>query len=54
MLAAPYLYELRRHSLRSRPRGPRATAVAAADLIADAVGELALLAGSARHRSVVL
>jgi glycosyltransferase involved in cell wall biosynthesis len=52
--AIPYLRELRRHSLRARPAGPRALAVSAADLVADAVGLAAMIQGSARYSSLVV
>ena len=52
--ALPYLKELRRHSKRSWPVGPRASLVAVADVAADAVGTAALAAGSLRYRSPVI
>lgn len=54
LLTAPYLVELRRHSMRSRPQPPRALAVASADVAADVVGLVSLIAGSVRYRSPVL
>lgn len=54
LLAAPYLLELRRHSMRARPLGPRALAVAAADVLADLVGFASLLEGSVRNRALVI
>jgi glycosyltransferase involved in cell wall biosynthesis len=54
ILAAPYLRELRRHSMRVRPEGPRALAVAGADAAADLVGLASLLRGSLRFCSPVL
>jgi glycosyltransferase involved in cell wall biosynthesis len=54
VLALPYLRELRRHSMRVRPEGPRALAVAGADAAADLVGLASLLWGSLRFRSPVL
>jgi glycosyltransferase involved in cell wall biosynthesis len=53
-VTVPYLRELRRHSMRARPAGPRALAVGAADAAADAVGFVSLVAGSVRYRSPVL
>ncbi|MBV9467264.1 MAG: glycosyltransferase family 2 protein [Solirubrobacterales bacterium] len=50
----PYLGPLRAHSQRARPAGPRAGAVAAADLLADLVGLGAMASGSVRARSLVI
>jgi glycosyltransferase involved in cell wall biosynthesis len=51
-LAVPYAREVRRHASRAngRPRAP----VAAADVMADAVGAAALVAGSVRAKTLVL
>lgn len=54
LATVPYLSEVRRHSMRSRPRGPRASIVSMADVMADGVGELALIGGSVRQRTPVL
>ncbi len=50
----PYLRELRRHAARALAAPPGVAAVAAADAAADLVGLAALLAGSARHRALVI
>lgn len=52
--AVPYLREAHRHSLRARPSGPGAPAVALADLAADIVGLVAMVDGSLRYRSVLV
>jgi hypothetical protein len=54
LTALPYLRAQARQARRARPGGPRPAAVALADLVADAVGLLALLEGSARYRSLVV
>lgn len=54
LAAGPYLRTLQWHSRRSRPIGPPAVAVAAADLAADLVGLAAMACGSARYGSLVL
>jgi GT2 family glycosyltransferase len=51
LAAAPYAVTIARRSLQS---GPRAPAVAAVEVAADAVGFASLVAGSIRARSVVL
>jgi hypothetical protein len=53
-LAFPYLRDLRRHSMRARPLGPRSLAVAGADAAADLLVLASLLEGSLRYGSVVL
>lgn len=50
----PYLRAVRAHSRRSRPAGPRASAVAAADVAADLLGLAAIASGSLRYRSPVI
>jgi glycosyltransferase involved in cell wall biosynthesis len=54
LAAVPYLRAVRAHSRRSRPMGPPASLVAAADLAADLLGIGAMAGGSARYRSLVL
>lgn len=52
--AVPYLRLLRAHARRGLPAAPRPFAVGAADLVADAIGLAAMMAGSLRYRSLVL
>jgi glycosyltransferase involved in cell wall biosynthesis len=52
--ALPYLRTVRRHAGRAHGLGPGWTPVAAADMLADIVGLVAMIAGSWRYRSVVL
>jgi hypothetical protein len=40
--------------MRVRPRGPRSSAVALADLAADVAGLVYLIRGSVRYRAVVV
>jgi GT2 family glycosyltransferase len=54
LAAGPYLREVAAHAQRSRPSGPRASAVALADVAADLTGLLALAGGSVRSRTLVL
>ncbi|HUE25233.1 MAG TPA: glycosyltransferase family A protein [Solirubrobacteraceae bacterium] len=52
-VAAPYVQEAYRRSLRASPMGPGALAVGLADIAADAVGLAALIEGSLRYRSLL-
>jgi glycosyltransferase involved in cell wall biosynthesis len=50
----PYARAARTHGRRSWPAGPRSSVVSLADAAADLAGLSALLAGSVRHRSLVI
>jgi hypothetical protein len=52
--ALPYARAVRAGASRARPVGPPTGVVATADAVADLVGLLAMLYGSARYRALVL